>query len=140
MEDSANRRPEILDMLGQAMQQQRRSIRCFELLIAAAGNREEKRKLSAMQREDRRHYYLLEGIYEEIAGQAFRLPRLAVAMPRQFVPMLQVMIKNKLDTVSFYEKLDDSLDCIKQKELLAIVISDQKEQARLLGEIYNNNA
>lgn len=139
MEDREGERAEQLDMLSQAMQQQRRSVRCFELLLNAAAKREDKRVLSAMQREDRRHYYLLEGIYEEIAGQAFRPPRLAVAMPRQFVPMLQVMIRNKLDTVEFYEKLDEALTCVKQKELLAIVISDQKEQARLLAEIYNNS-
>ena len=128
-----------MDMLSQALQQQRRSIRCYELLLSAAEKWEDKHMLSAMQREDRRHYYLLEGIYEEIARRAFRPPRLAVAMPRQFVPMLQVMIRNKLDTVEYYEKLDSLLDCAKQKELLAIVISDQKEQARLLAEIYNKN-
>ena len=137
MEENAAKRGEQVDMLAQALQQQRRSVRCFELLLAAA-RREDKGALSAMQREDRRHYYLLEGIYEEIAGQAFRPPRLAVGMPRQYVPMLQVMIKNKLDAVSFYEKLDGSLECVKQKELLAIVIGDQKEQSRLLAEIYKS--
>ncbi len=139
MEENDVRRAEQLELLNQALQQQRRSVRCFELMLAAANKREDKRMLSAMQREDRRHFYLLEGIYEEIAGHAYRPPRLAVAMPRQYVPMLQVMIKNKLDTVSFYEKLDEALDCSKQRELLDIVISDQKEQARILAEIYNNS-
>lgn len=139
MEDNGSERAEQLDMLRQALEQQRRSVRCFELLLTAAG-REEKRMLSAMQREDRRHYYLLEGIYEEIGGQAYRPPRLSVAMPRQYIPMLQTMIKNKLDAISLFEKLDGYLNCVKQKELLAIVISDQKEQSRLLAEIYNSNA
>ena len=139
MQDNGAERGELLDLLSQALEQQRRSVRCFELLLAAAG-KDEKRMLSAMQREDRRHYYLLEGIYEEICGQAYRPPRLSVAMPRQYIPMLQTMIKNKLDAISLFEQLDGSLNCVKQKELLAIVISDQKEQSRLLAEIYNSNA
>ena len=134
-----SQRSDQLDMLAQALQQQRRTVRGFELMLAAAARREDKRSLSAMQREDRRHYYLLEGIYEEISGQAYRSPKTAVAMPRQYVSMLQVMIRNKLDAIDFYEKLNDTLDCLKHKELLTIVISDQKEQARLLAEIYNNS-
>lgn len=128
-----------LDMLSQALQQQRRSVRSFELMLSATAKREDKRTLSAMQREDRRHYYLLEGIFEEIAGRAYRPPKVAVAMPRQYVSMLQVMIKNKLDAIDFYEKLNEKLDCLKHRELLAIVISDQKEQTRILAEIYNNS-
>lgn len=138
MDMNDSRRADQLDMLAQALQQQRRTVRSFELMLAAAAKREDKRTLSAMQREDRRHYYLLEGIYEEIAGQAFRPPKTAVAMPRQYVPMLQVMIRNKLDAIDFYEKLNEALDCLKHRELLAIVISDQKEQTRILAEIYNS--
>lgn len=138
MQDNGAERSEQLDLLKQALEQQRRSVRCFELLLNVAG-RDEKKVLSAMQREDRRHYYLLEGVYEEISGQAYRPPRLSIAMPRQYIPMLQTMIKNKLYAISLYEKLDSSLNCVKQKELLAIVISDQKEQSRLLAEIYNSN-
>ena len=137
MQDNGAELGELLDLLSQALEQQRRSVRCFELLLAASGTREDKHRLAAMQREDRRHYYLLEGIYEETAGRAYRPPRLSVAMPRQYVSMLQVMIRSKLDTISYYEKIDDLLDCIKQRELLEIVISDQKEQARILAEIYN---
>ena len=138
MNESEIEQSDQLDLLRNALDQQRRSVRCFELLLATAG-KDDKQILSSMQREDRRHYYLLEGIYEEIGGQEYRPPRLSVAMPRQFVSMLQAMIKNKLDAISLYEKLEEALNCVKQKELLAIVISDQKEQSRLLAEIYNRS-
>ena len=92
-----------------------------------------------MQREDRRHYYLLEGIFEELSGNAFKQSKVAIAMPRQYISMLQVMIRNKLDAIDFYGKLNETLDCLKHKELLAIVISDQKEQTRILAELYNNS-
>ena len=139
MDNNNSGRAYQLEMLGQALRQQRRTVRCFELMLAAAARSEDKRSLSAMQREDRRHYYLLEGIFEEIAGQAYRPPKVAVAMPRQYVSMLQVMIRNKLDAIDFYGKLNETLDCLKHKELLAIVISDQKEQTRILAELYNNS-
>ena len=138
MGDHEAEQAELLEMLNQGLQQQRRAVRCFELLQAAA-RPEDKSQLTAMQREDRRHYYLLEGIFEEILGRAYLPPRLAVAMPRQYVAMLQVMIRYKLDTVSLFEKIADALDCLKQKELMAIVIGDQKEQSRILAEIYKSS-
>lgn len=140
MEAYEAERQEQLELLSRALQQQRRSVRGFELLIAAAPDRADKRLLSSIQREERRHYYLLEGIYEEIAGHAFRPPRVSLALPRQYIPMLQVAIRDKLDTVDFYMQLDAALSCVKQRELLAIVISDQKEQARILAAIYNKQA
>ena len=139
MDSNNPRRVDQIDMLDQALQQQRRTVRCFELMQAAAVNRDEKLALSAMQREDRRHYYLLEGIFEELSGNAYKPSKVAIAMPRQYISMLQVMIRNKLDAIVFYEKLNETLECVKHKELLEIVISDQKEQTRILAEIYNNS-
>ena len=140
MEAYEEQRQEQLDLLSRALQQQRRSVRAYELLVAAAPERADKRLLAAIQREERRHYYLLEGIYEEIAGHAFRPPRVSLAMPRQYLSMLQVAIRDKLDTVDFFVKLDAALTCLKQRELLAIVISDQKEQARILAALYSRQA
>ena len=82
MDSNNSRRVDQINMLDQALQQQRRTVRCFELMQAAAVNRDEKLALSAMQREDRRHYYLLEGIFEELSGNAYKQAKVAIAMPR----------------------------------------------------------
>ena len=115
------------------------SVRAYELLISAAPSRDDQQLLLTMQREERRHYYLLEGIYEELCGHACMVPRPALAMPKQYITMLQVMICNKLDNIEHYELLDKKLHCVKQRELLTIVISDQKEQARILATIDRRN-
>ena len=129
---------ELLEQIAKGLQQQRRSVRAYEIMIAAAPKKD-KSLLQTMQREERRHYYLLEGIYEELANRAYYPPRVALSMPKQYAAMLQVMICDKLATIEYYEELDEALFCVKQRELLAIVISDQKEQARILATIYRRN-
>lgn len=130
---------QLLSQVSQGLLQQRRSVRAYEMLVAAATATADKRLLQTMQREERRHYYLLEGIYEELSGQPYRAAKVALSMPKHFHAMLQVMICDKLETIDFYEQLDQDLHCVKQRELLAIIISDQKEQARILATIYRRN-
>lgn len=130
---------EIIAMLSRALAGQRRSVKAFELIAAAARDYEEKQLLLTMRREERRHYYLLEGIYEEIAGQPYVQPRLSISLPKNYCEMLKVVICEKLEAIDFYEQLDDSLTCVKQRDLLMIIIGDQKEQARILAAIYQRS-
>lgn len=125
-----------LEMVAQALQQQRRSVRSYELMAAAAPERADQQLLLTMGREERRHYYLLEGIYEEIGGQAYRAQRCSLSLPKQYLAMLQVAICDKLAAIDYYEQLDQVLTCVKQRELMTIIISDQKEQARILAALY----
>jgi rubrerythrin len=128
----------VLSMLERALAQQRRSVKAYEMMALAAPGAEERELLQTIKREDRRHYYLLEGIYEELSGHACSSTRVSVAMPKSYVSMLQVMICDKLEVIDYYEKLNQALDCVKQKELMDIIVSDQKEQARILATIYKN--
>ena len=131
---------DVLQMLKNALQQQRRSVKAYEMMLAVAPQPPDRRLLATMQREERRHYYLLEGIFEELSGKAYRPERLQLSLPKQYIAMLQVMIRDKLDTIDYYEQLDQALHCVKQRELMAIIISDQKEQARILATIYQRNS
>ena len=128
----------ILEMLDKALAQQRRSVKAYEMMISAANDPADRQLLHTLRREDRRHYYLLEGIYEEISGRGWNMPRFSLVMPKQYCTMLQVMICDKLDVIDYYQKLGDTLECAKQKELMDIIVSDQKEQARLLATVYKN--
>ena len=130
---------DVLQMLKNALQQQRRSVKAYEMMLAVAPQPPDRRLLATMQREERRHYYQLEGIFEELNGKAYRPERLQLSLPKQYITMLQVMIRDKLDSIDYYEQLDQALHCVKQRELMAIIISDQKEQARILATIYQRN-
>ena len=57
-------------------------------------------------------------------------------MPRHYGAMLQVAICDKLDVIGFYERLRDALTCVKQQELMEIIVGDQKEQVRILATLY----
>jgi len=126
----------ILTMLHGAMQAQKRSVRAYELMVGAAHSPGDKELLRTIRREERRHYYLLEGIYEDICGKAVRLPRGAVSMPRYYPDMLRTAICDKLEVIDHLEELDKHIRCLRQKDMLAIILGDQKEHARMLAVMY----
>jgi len=128
------------ELLNQALMGQKRAVRCYELIAAAAPDFRDKELLLAIRREERRHYYLLEGVYEDICGHAYNPPRVSLSLPRVYVQMLKTALCDKLAAIDFYEALLPELHCVKNQELLTMILSDQKEHARILVAIYDRNS
>lgn len=142
-QDMTERREEsnpLSQMLIEAMLGQKRSLRAYELMIAACNNVKTKDVLATIRREERRHYYFLEGIYEDLTGEAAKQTRLALSFPKHYVDMLKTAICDKLETIDFLEKLTAHLNCVKQRDIMNIILNDQKEHARLLASIYDKQA
>ena len=131
-----NDQGELLPMLEQAMMAQKRSVRAYELMANAARSPGDRELLHTVRREERRHYYFLEGIYEELTGKAVRLPRPALSIPGYYPDMLRVAICDKLDAIDQLERVRGLLNCVKQQEVMDMLLADQKEHARILGGIY----
>ncbi|MCR4962345.1 MAG: ferritin-like domain-containing protein [Firmicutes bacterium] len=126
----------LADRLRQGMLIQSRAVRALGIMAQAAVNRHDKELLSAIRREDRRHYYFLEGIYEDLTGRACPSPSVSLSLPKNYPDMLRTAICDKLAAIDFYEEWIDDVKCLRQKDLLEIVVSDQKEHARILAAIY----
>ena len=128
---------QLLEMLEQAMLAQKRSVRVYELMAAAADSARDRELLRNIRREQRRHYYFLEGIYEELTGKPVQPLHAALSFPRYYPDMLRTAICDKLETIDHLDEMEQQLHCVRQKALLELIISDQKEHARILGAIYN---
>ena len=131
-----NDQGELLPMLDMAMQAQKRSVRAYELMASAARSPKDRELLRTIGREERRHYYYLEGIYEDLTGRAVHMGKVALSMPRYYPDMLRTAICDKLDTIDHLERVREQLRCVKQQTLMEMLIADQKEHARILGAIY----
>lgn len=128
---------QTLAALGKALQVQKRAVRSYEIIANAAPTQRERELLLSIRREERRHYYLLEGIYEEVSGQAWQAGRLALSLPRRYQDMLKTALCDKLASIDFYEELRALLQCSKQQMLLDLILTEQKEQARILAALYD---
>ena len=129
---------ELLPMLEQAMLTRKRAMRAYELMANAARSPRDRELLRTVRREERRHYYYLEGIYEELTGKAVQLPRAALSIPGYYPDMLRVAICDKLDAIDQLEQIRPMLNCVKQQGLMDMLLADQKEHARILGSIYRH--
>lgn len=127
---------DLLQMIYTAMQAQRRSVRVYELMAAAAGDARDKEMLRTIRREERRHYYFLEGMYEDLTGEAAPPQKVAISMPKNFLDMLKTAICDKLEVIDHLEQVKVKTHCARHQELMMLIISDQKEHARILGAIY----
>ncbi|MEG1662194.1 MAG: ferritin-like domain-containing protein [Clostridiales bacterium] len=126
----------ITEHLRDAMLVQSRAVRSIGIIGQAAGLRHDKELLAAIRREERRHYYFLEGIYEDITGKSCPISPAPLSLPKNYQDMLRTAICDKLAAIDFYEILVDEIKCLRQKELMEIIVSDQKEHARILAAIY----
>ncbi len=126
----------LADYLRQGMMIQSRAVRALGIMVQAATNRHDKELLGAIRREDRRHYYFLEGIFEDITGRACPNSPVSLSLPKNYPDMLRTAICDKLAAIDFFEEWIDDVKCLRQKDLLEIIISDQKEHARILAAIY----
>ncbi len=126
----------LTERLREAMLLQSRAVRSMGIIGQAASMRHDKELLAAIRREDRRHYYFLEGIYEDITGKPCPLSQSSISLPKNYSDMLRTAICDKLAAIDFYEALIEELTCLRQRDLLELVISDQKEHARILAAIY----
>ena len=131
-----NMNENLVEMVSSAMLAQRRSVRAYEIIVAAAPNQRDKELLRTIRREERRHYYFLEGIYEDLTGEQVKPQRVAISMPKCFPDMLKTAICDKLEVIDHLELIVKEMNCVRQRELMAIIISDQKEHARILAAIY----
>ncbi len=121
----------------EAMNIEKRAVRSLAIIAAEAVRISDRELLSAVRREDRRHYYLLEGIYEDLTGKGRPSYKAAVSLPKNYHDMLKTAICDKLSAVEYFEELEQQIRCVKQKELLKLIINDQKEHARILAGLYD---
>ena len=127
-------------LVSQALQVQKRSVRAYEIIAASAPNVGARDLLLGIRREERRHYYLLEVIYEEQTGQAYMVQRPSLSLPRQYSDMLKTALCDKLAAIDFYENLREQIACQKNQMLVEWIISEQKEHARILAALYDQEA
>jgi rubrerythrin len=126
----------LINMINQAMQAQRRSVRVYELIATAANSAKDKELLHTIRREERRHYYLLEGIYEDLTGQGVETQKVTLSLPKHFPDMLKTAICDKLEVIDHMDGIRNEMNCVRHKDLMNLIISDQKEHARILAAIY----
>ena len=127
---------EVVRMLRDALVGEKMAICNYELLLEAADDFNEKMHITQIHRNERRHYFLLEEIYESFTGDISPEIRSVASMPAEYEDMLKTSICDELDTVCFYESLFSKLTCLRQKEMVATILNDEKEHARILAAFY----
>lgn len=131
------------DVSGQTLEAMitiKRSLRALDIVSNSAPRLADRELVTAILREERRHYYLLEGVYEDITKKPAQINTASVSLPKGYIEMLKTCICDKLAAIEQFENLPAKIDCARHSELLQIIIRDQKEHTRILAGIYNRNA
>ena len=130
----------VSNLIIAAMVTTKRSLRAIGMVSESAPRLADRELLAAILREERRHYYLLEGIYEDATNKPPQINAASVSLPKDYIEMLKTCICDKLAAVEQFENLPEKLACARHSELMQIIIRDQKEHTRILAGIYNRNA
>ncbi len=128
---------ETIRLLKEAMAAEKMAARDYELLIAATENQEGGIWLGHILNVEKRHFLLLEDIYQDLTGENYPIKNSPASMPREYPEMLKTSICDELEAVAFYEKLAPRLLCLRHKEIIWRILNDEKEHARTLAGIYS---
>lgn len=127
---------ELARMLKEAMAAERMAIRNYDLLLEAAQEEDVREDIRHIRREEKRHYVLLEGMYEEMTGLEYAVGRAPASMPQNYYDMIRTSICDELEAVNFYEYLAKEIDCEIQRATVWEIMNEEKEHARILAAIY----
>ena len=127
---------EVIRMLKEGMAAEKMSARDYDLLIAAADHQEEREWLMHIRNDEKRHYLLLEDIYQDLTGRDYPILRPPASMPQEYCEMLKTSICDALEAAAFYEKLINRLSCMRHQETVCGILNDEKEHARTLAALY----
>ncbi|MEG1501284.1 MAG: ferritin-like domain-containing protein [Clostridiales bacterium] len=127
---------DLIRMLREALAGEKMALRNYDILLNAAGRPEDKAQINKIRRDERRHYLLLEEIYESLTGKEYPPINAPASMPKNYCDMVKTSICDELEAAVFHEKLACRLNCIRHKEIICKIINDEKEHARILASIY----
>ncbi len=127
---------EAIQLLKEGLLGEQMAIRGYEMIRHNSGSGQDKELITSILRDERRHYFLLQEIFEERTDTVFEMAKASISMPMDFIDMIKTAICDELEAVAFYERLAGMLDCMRQKEIVLQILNDEKEHAQLLAGLY----
>jgi Rubrerythrin. len=127
---------ELIDMLVEAMKDERSDRAKYKVLMDMTTDEKVKRQINFAYEDEGKHYKLFQNIYQQLTGQYLDIPE---AQPKHYKDLLteiQTSIDGELEAVELYRKIMAMLPNQQMRDTLYEIITDEQEHATRFVYLY----
>lgn len=133
-----NKQPmrKLLDMIKEAMKDERHDNKKYRMMMEMTENREIKDNIRHAYEDEAKHYRMFQEIYEDLTGEDIEIPVPKVDLAERFVDNVKSSIQGELEAVEMYRDIRAMLTSKKHRDMLYEIITDEQEHATRFVYIY----
>lgn len=128
--------PEIIDLITEALRDERSDRAKYGMMIDMTDDPEVQRQIRFAYDDEGKHYKLFQNLYEELTGSTIDMP---MPEPKKYPTLLdaiQASINGELAAVELYRKIKAMLPTQVMRDTLYEIITDEQEHATRFTYLY----
>jgi rubrerythrin len=126
----------LLDMIKDAMKDERHDNKKYKMMSEMTENREIRENIHHAHVDEAKHYRMFQDIYEDLTGEDIEIPVPKVDLADRFVDNVKSSIQGELGAVELYRDIRAMLTSKKHRDMLYEIITDEQEHATRFVYIY----
>jgi rubrerythrin len=119
----------LLDMIKQAMQDERHDNKKYRMLMDMTDNRDIRDNFRIASEDEAKHYRMFQSIYHDLTGEEIEVPVPKVELEPRFIDNIKTSINGELGAVEMYRDIRSMLNSKRHRDMLFEIITDEQEHA-----------
>ncbi|MGE5630224.1 MAG: hypothetical protein ACM3TR_03900 [Caulobacteraceae bacterium] len=127
----------LLDLLREAMIDERKDHKKYKLMMNMTDNKEIVDQIRYAYEDEAKHYDMFQEIYEELSGSSPETPIPDIELPNRLIDAVKSSIDGELEAVELYREIRAMLRGKKYRNMLFEIITDEQEHAIRFVYLYS---
>ena len=119
----------LLDLLKEAMKDERHDRVKYKIMVDAAPNNEIAEQVRFAYEDEGKHYGMFQSIYKDLTGRMIDIPTPQVEKYDNYIDAVKSSINGELEAVELYRDIRSMLNSKKHRDMLYEIITDEQEHA-----------
>lgn len=127
----------ILDLLIEAMKDERHDRVKYKMMMDMAKTDKEREQIKYAYEDEGKHYKMFQYIYYQLTGDQIDIPTPEVEEYDNLTDAVESSINGELEAVELYRKIQSLLPTIGLRDMLFEIITDEQEHATRFTYLYS---
>jgi rubrerythrin len=127
----------ILDLLIEAMKDERHDRVKYKMMMDMAKTDKEREQIKYAYEDEGKHYKMFQYIYYQLTGDQIDIPTPEVEKYDNLTDAVESSINGELEAVELYRKIQSLLPTIGLRDMLFEIITDEQEHATRFTYLYS---
>ncbi len=127
----------ILDLLIEAMKDERHDRVKYKMMMDMAKTDKEREQIKYAYEDEGKHYKMFQYIYYQLTGDQIDIPIPEVEKYDNLTDAVESSINGELEAVELYRKIQSLLPTIGLRDMLFEIITDEQEHATRFTYLYS---